>query len=136
MIALNQKTEIGAGAAGGIGYGLLTFLKAKLLKGGEFMIELNALDELAKTVNIDLVITGEGHFDAQSLQGKWVSHVINFCKRHKLSLLGFFGKISIDIDDFDYAYEIANSNWELERNMSQASDLLSLALKKSLKNFK
>ena len=99
------------------------------------MIELNALDELANNVNIDLVITGEGHFDAQSLQGKWVSHVINFCKRHKLSLLGFFGKISINIDDFDHAYEIANSNWELERNMSQASDLLSLALKKALKNF-
>ncbi len=135
LIASDQKTEIGAGAAGGIGYGLLTFLNAKLIKGGEFMIELNALDELANNVNIDLVITGEGHFDAQSLQGKWVSHVINFCKRHKLSLLGFFGKISIDIDDFDHAYEIANSNWELERNMSQASDLLSLALKKALKNF-
>lgn len=134
-LASSEKSEKGAGAAGGIGYGLLTFLNAKLLKGGDFMMDLIGLEQLVQDYKIDAVITGEGHYDGQSLQGKWVSHVIKFCDRHSLPLLGFFGKISTDINGFSLACEISNPNWTLERNIREAPALLSVALKKALNKF-
>jgi len=58
----------GAGAAGGAGYGLATFLNATLERGIDLVLEMVRFDETCR--GADLVITGEGRLDAQSLQGK------------------------------------------------------------------
>lgn len=58
----------GAGAAGGLGFGLLTFCDAKLRSGFEVVAETIRLRE--RMMCVDLVVTGEGRLDAQSLQGK------------------------------------------------------------------
>ncbi len=58
----------GAGAAGGLGFGLVAFLKAKLLPGIECVLETAGFSEKAKKA--DLIITGEGRMDMQSLMGK------------------------------------------------------------------
>lgn len=58
----------GAGAAGGLGFGLVCFLQAKLVPGAPTILRKMGFDTLAK--NADLVITGEGCFDEQSLLGK------------------------------------------------------------------
>jgi glycerate 2-kinase len=62
----------GAGAAGGLGYGLLV-LGGRRVSGVEAVLEAVGFDELAGTT--DLVVTGEGTFDWQSLQGKVVAGV-------------------------------------------------------------
>jgi glycerate 2-kinase len=61
-------TVPGSGAAGGLGSGLLAFTKARLLPGAPFV--LDAVGARAKLRSADLVLTGEGRFDAQSLFGK------------------------------------------------------------------
>jgi glycerate kinase len=60
--------EPGAGAAGGTGFGLMAFLGAKLRPGLEVVMEAVGFDAQLRAA--DLVITGEGSFDAQSLHGK------------------------------------------------------------------
>lgn len=63
----------GAGAAGGIGAGCIVFLGAELKKGSEEILKLFDFEHEAS--DTDLVITGEGSFDVQSLQGKVFSGI-------------------------------------------------------------
>ena len=65
--------EAGAGAAGGAGYGCTAFLRAKTVSGIEGMLELCQFDALVK--DCDLVVTGEGCLDEQSLMGKVLSGI-------------------------------------------------------------
>ena len=58
----------GAGAAGGVGAGALAFLGARLTPGIDLLLDLVGFDEAL--ADADLVVTGEGSFDAQSLSGK------------------------------------------------------------------
>lgn len=70
----NFSTDFeGAGAAGGLGAGAKFFLNARIVRGMEYVSQATALEELIKTS--DIVITGEGRLDSQSLSGKVVQHV-------------------------------------------------------------
>lgn len=69
----NSSLE-GAGAAGGLGFGLVSFLNAHLVKGALTVLTAMGLDTLAK--DAELIITGEGCFDEQSLLGKAPSCVV------------------------------------------------------------
>ncbi len=64
----------GFGAAGGAGFGVVAYLGARLLPGLSYVAEAVGLDE--RLARADLVITGEGRFDAQSLLGKVVGGVL------------------------------------------------------------
>ena len=80
----------GAGAAGGMGFGGLAFLNASLRRGIEVIMDLVGFDDAV--AKADLVITGEGHIDGQSGQGKLVSGV---CARAgKVPVIGLCGKLS------------------------------------------
>lgn len=59
----------GAGAAGGIGFALYSFLNASFQSGFQLLAEKGNLENKIK--NAELIITGEGKFDSQSLQGKF-----------------------------------------------------------------
>lgn len=63
----------GAGAAGGMGGGAVAFLNAELKKGIDIILDKADFDEKAK--NADLVVTGEGRLDFQSVNGKVISGV-------------------------------------------------------------
>lgn len=63
----------GAGAAGGLGFGLATFLGAKLVPGAPFILDLLNFDE--RCAAADLVITGEGKMDMQTAEGKACAEV-------------------------------------------------------------
>lgn len=60
----------GAGAAGGLGYGAQVFFGATLRRGIEIVLDLTGFDAAAR--NADVIITGEGHLDGQSAQGKLI----------------------------------------------------------------
>jgi glycerate kinase len=67
----------GAGAAGGLGAGCMFFLGATLKRGTDFIIQTTEL--IPKIKSADLVITGEGSLDAQSLHGKVVTAIAKLC---------------------------------------------------------
>lgn len=84
----------GTGAAGGVGFALKAFLGAELLPGWSIMASLAGLEE--KIVKSDLVITGEGSLDRQSLGGKLISGIMELCHKHKKPLWIFCGVSSLN----------------------------------------
>ncbi len=69
----------GGGAAGGLAAGLAAFLGARIVSGFELVAQALRLDE--RMARADVVVTGEGRFDAQSLQGKVTGQVIMRARR-------------------------------------------------------
>jgi glycerate kinase len=72
----------GAGAAGGLGYGLMAYLKAELKSGIEIILSISKFDDTIKDAS--LIITGEGKSDAQTLMGKVPHGVLNHGKKHDI----------------------------------------------------
>ncbi|MET0700103.1 MAG: glycerate kinase [Mycobacterium sp.] len=87
------STEPGAGAAGGIGAALLA-LGGRRESGAAIIAEYTRLaDDVAAA---DLIITGEGRFDDQSLHGKVVSALANGAKEHDTPVLVLAGQVTLD----------------------------------------
>ncbi len=79
----------GAGAAGGLGAGAKLGFNAQLSRGIEQIAKLTELEAKIKTC--DVVITGEGYFDHQSLQGKVVSGILALAQKHQKRLILLVG---------------------------------------------
>ncbi|MGE5578088.1 MAG: glycerate kinase [Syntrophothermus sp.] len=90
----------GAGAAGGLGGGLVAFLHARLRPGVEIVIE--ATDLAGKVRDADLVITGEGGIDRQTIYGKAPIGVARTAKRFGVPVVVIAGSVT---DDADVVYE-------------------------------
>ena len=88
-----QKTP-GVGAAGGAGFGVLTLLEGKLLPGSAFFLDLIEFDQ--RLGEIDLVVTGEGKTDWQSLHGKLLNEVVSRTAESKTPVVGLCGKNELD----------------------------------------
>ena len=84
----------GAGAAGGLGAGLLAFTRAKLRRGVDIVIEAT---ELAKHMKgADLVITGEGRVDSQTAFGKTPAGVAKVARKQKIPVVAIGGGLADD----------------------------------------
>lgn len=92
----------GSGAAGGLGFGFISFLNAKLQSGFKIISDLANLEEKIKEA--DLIITGEGSLDEQSFMGKVPIEVAKIAKKHKKRVISFSG--SLKNDDFILNKEI------------------------------
>jgi glycerate kinase len=79
----------GAGAAGGLGAGLIAFLGAKLHSGFALVAEVTRLEE--RIARADLVLTGEGQLDGQSIYGKTTVGVARIAKRHGVPVVALCG---------------------------------------------
>lgn len=84
----------GAGAAGGMGYALRTYLGAELIGGIDLVIDATHLEEQIQTA--DLVITGEGRLDGQSCMGKAPIGVAMCAKKHQKPVIAFAGAVTAD----------------------------------------
>lgn len=82
----------GAGAAGGMGFGTMVFLKASLKPGIQLLMELTQFEEKLKSV--DLVITGEGKIDEQTLHGKLIKGVTEAAKKYAIPTIAFCGTLA------------------------------------------
>jgi len=89
---LNTATEPGAGAAGGLGFGLRTFLGAKLKPGFELFAQLSQLT--AHIEKADLILTGEGAIDEQTLMGKGVGELAALCHKMRKRCVGLAGIVT------------------------------------------
>lgn len=84
----------GAGAAGGLGFGLMAFLGAKLKRGIDIIIETTRLEEKIKEV--DLVITGEGNTDFQTAFGKAPAGIAKLAKKYNKPVIILSGGLGKD----------------------------------------
>lgn len=93
----------GAGAAGGLGAGLMAFLSAELKKGVDIVVEYSKLEEKLQGAN--LVITGEGSIDGQTRFGKTPYGVAKTAQKYNIPVIAFAGNIGKDIDVlYDYGF--------------------------------
>jgi glycerate kinase len=86
----------GAGAAGGTGAALMAFMDGKLMNGIDLILETLEIEESVK--GADLVITGEGKIDSQTLHGKTISGVARLAKKHGVPVIAICGKLGEDIE--------------------------------------
>lgn len=84
----------GTGAAGGIAAGLLTFFDANITSGIRMVIAASLLED--NLHDADLLITGEGKIDRQTLKGKVVAAIAHLAHRHQIPAIGFCGVIEAD----------------------------------------
>lgn len=110
------------GAAGGVAAGLHTFINAQLVNGIDFFLHFTRFDEAVATA--DLVITGEGSIDEQTLHGKGPFGVAYRAKQLNLPVIGLAGKIPLDQNEkldqfFDVLLAIGNGPADLVSALSQ-----------------
>ena len=121
------KRVKGAGAAGGLGAGCLAFLEAELTSGIDLLLKIsNAEEQIRKA---DIVLTGEGKIDEQTLNGKVISGIGKLCKKHHKPLLAFCGALTISDKELSKIYiksvfTINNNVISLEEAYKNAEKLL------------
>lgn len=114
----------GAGAAGGLGAGLLVFLNAELEAGGSLVADLMNLEEKIK--HADLVITGEGGINHQTIFGKTPIAVSKIAKKYQVPVIAFSGALnkgheSIYQEGITAAFSIIPELNSLEKTLKQGS---------------
>ena len=129
--ALSNGEEVahlsGAGAAGGLGAGGKWFLNAILREGTQLIFDYTGLKQLI--YDADLVITGEGKVDSQTLQGKVVKGLADVCANIQIPLAVLCGTSQISIEEaseagISYLASIIPSPMSLEEAQNKASILL------------
>lgn len=86
----------GAGAAGGLGFALLSYLNARLTPGIELILEAIELEK--EVQDADIVITGEGRLDHQTAMGKAPVGVARLAKKYGARVIAFAGSVTKDAD--------------------------------------
>lgn len=121
---LNKDVDgiAGAGAAGGLGAGLVAFLDADLERGGDLLIDLMNLEQKIK--DADLVITGEGGINHQTIFGKTPIAVSKLAKNYQVPVIAFSGALnkgyeSIYNEGIDAAFSIIPELSTLEEALEQ-----------------
>lgn len=84
----------GAGAAGGVAAGLMAYFEVSIKAGAEMILKQSAMSTHIKEA--DLIITGEGMLDNQSLYGKVIGVVASLAKQQQIPVIALCGKLTID----------------------------------------
>lgn len=126
-IGVNIINIPGAGAAGGLGGGLLAFLNVDLQKGIEIVMKVTNLEEKVK--DSDIVITGEGMIDYQTSFGKTPYGVAKIAKKYGIPVIAIAGGIGKDTGTlydkgFDSIFSIVNKPMSLDEAIINAKILL------------
>jgi glycerate kinase len=115
----------GAGAAGGLGFGLMSFCEAKIRPGFDVVAEAVRLE--SKIKDADLVITGEGSLDRQTLEGKTPAGVAQLARelgKHVFAIVGRATKDQHARELFDGVHEVAGQGTSEKEQMQHAAELL------------
>jgi glycerate kinase len=121
----DYRNQAGAGAAGGLGFGLLSFCGATIRPGFEVVAEAVGLE--SKMKDADLVITGEGSLDRQTLEGKTPAGVARLARKLGKPVFAIVGRASDDPElreIFDGIYQNARPGMSQQENMKRAAELL------------
>ena len=91
-----DKNYAGAGAAGGLGFAFLSFTNATLKSGIEIVLEETKIENHIKEA--DIVVTGEGRLDSQTVMGKAPIGVARLAKKYKRPVIAFSGCVTEDAE--------------------------------------
>lgn len=125
QFGFDYRNEPGAGAAGGLGFGLLSFCGAKINPGFEVVAAAVGLEERMK--NADLVITGEGSLDQQTLEGKTPAGVARLARKLGKPVFAIVGRATEarEVREiFDGVYQNERPGMSQQENMKRAAELL------------
>ena len=137
-LGLDLRDIPGAGAAGGLGLGLMVFLKARLVPGIEVIIDTTNFVETLK--DADLVFTAEGRIDCQSAMGKVPTGVALKAKEFGIPVIALAGEIG---DDYAVVYEqgidavlsIAPGPISLNQSLAEADRLITDTAERAVRLF-
>ncbi|NQU76558.1 MAG: glycerate kinase [Planctomycetes bacterium] len=135
-VGRSVRDVAGAGAAGGLGAGLLAFLKAELKPGVD--IVLDACDFSAKVASADLVFTGEGRIDSQTVMGKTISGVARVAAAGGVPVIALAGRIddeggTVKMLALESAHSITPPGMPVDEAMANAYHLLAEATERVLR---
>lgn len=101
--SFDRSETPGAGAAGGLGYAFLEYFNAEFQPGAELLLQAVGFDERLK--DADLVITGEGHSDKQTLMGKLPQRILKHCLEQSKNVWLVSGGVSDERALLDAGFE-------------------------------
>lgn len=124
---IDLNTITGGGAAGGLGAGCVLFLGAVLRRGVELVLPYSNAETYISEA--DVVITGEGKLDVQSLHGKVVQGVVALSRKYNKPVVALCGAVDVDVHllkeaGLTAAFSIINKPMSLNDAMTQAQPLL------------
>ena len=122
---VDHADERGAGAAGGLGFGLMSFCGATIRPGFDVVAESIGLEATMK--DVDLVITGEGSLDRQTLEGKTPAGVARCARKLGKRVYAIVGRATDEAEPrklFDGVYQNARPGMSDEQNMKHAAEFL------------
>lgn len=122
---VDYRDEPGAGAAGGLGFGLMSFCGAKVRPG--FEVVAGAADLESKMQNFDLVITGEGSLDRQTLEGKTAAGIARLARKLGKPVFAVAGCTDGNLqvrELFDGVYVLGQPGMSENEKMKRATELL------------
>jgi len=137
-IGVDVRNMPGAGAAGGLGAGLVAFLGAKLKSGVQLVIEAVKLRD--RIADCDLLITGEGRMDGQAIFGKAPVGVARVARELGIPVVALVGSIGdgcekVLAEGIGAYFSIINRPMALEEAMSNAARLLTEAAEQAVRLF-
>jgi glycerate 2-kinase len=121
----DYRDKSGAGAAGGLGFGLMSFCGATIRAGFDVVAETVGLE--SKMKEAEVVITGEGSLDRQTLEGKTPAGVARLARKLGKKVFAIVGRATEDREVralFDGVYENSRPGMSQEENMKRAAELL------------
>ncbi len=126
----------GAGAAGGLGFGLMAFCGAELESGIDLVLDSLGFDEAIEGAS--LVITGEGKIDGQSIRGKVPVGIAARAKKKNLPVLAVCGDIGPGVDvlyeyGIDSVMSTVNKAMPLSEAMDRSAELLEEAAERAFR---
>lgn len=122
-LGLDVRDVPGAGAAGGLGAGLIAFLGARVRPGFEVVAE--AVGLAGRLEAADVAVTGEGRFDAQSERGKAPAGVLRMAREAGCRAVLIAGEVADGVrPDAGLVYSLAERAGSVEAAMSRAAPLL------------
>lgn len=126
-LGIDIESIPGAGAAGGLGAALVGFLGAALKPGIETVLDFVGFDKLLE--GVDIVITGEGRIDGQSVFGKVPVGIARRCSGRKIPVVAIVGSMGQDAQKvYDYGISsiipVINAAMPLEEALSRSRELM------------
>ncbi len=136
-LGLDVEDLPGAGAAGGLGAGLMAFLGAKLVPGVQLVLEAVKLEEILQK-GADLVITGEGAINHQTIYGKTPIGVAKLARKYNVPVIAIVGSIepgaeAVYSEGIDALMAITSGPMSLTKAMAKSAELITAASERAMR---
>lgn len=134
-LGLDINNMSGAGAAGGLGGGTVAFLNAEIKKGIDLVLDTINFDNIIK--DADLIITGEGKLDSQSIQGKTPYGILKRAEKYNIPVIALCGvvenKDQLINHGFDKIYSIVPDIANIDKSIEKPYECLDMLFKNVIK---